>query len=72
MLMKKLEDERTSIEQDDDLSEEEKQDEFRVVDGRIAEAKTSLFELDSSQTSNKADEAIKNIRNQLQQHKKES
>ena len=72
MLMQKLEDERISIEADDDLSAEEKEDELRVVDGRISEAKTSLFELDSSQASNKADEAIKNIRNQLQQHKKES
>lgn len=63
--------ERKRIEEDESMLEDEKQEEIKYIDGELNNLRSGAAEQDITQSINKADEAIKNIRAQLRQHKKQ-
>ncbi|NOJ24166.1 hypothetical protein [Vibrio coralliilyticus] len=67
--LERLKAQRHDFQEDTSMSEEEKQDELDVIESQISDLQNQVLEQNVEKISSKADEAIKNIRAQLQQHK---
>jgi len=70
MMLKELEAKREQL-ITQDMDEDDREDELSVIDSEINSIKSNMVELDSVSSSNKADEAIKNIRKQIRNHKQD-
>jgi len=69
--IKRLEKERQDILNDNTIPQDEKEDELQVIELRMSDAQDALQQIEVTEATNNAEEAIKNIRIQLKNHKKE-
>lgn len=70
-ILMQLENKKKEILADTSLDEEEREEELDDIETQLSAMKKENTVLDSVVSTNKADEAIKNIRHQIRQHKQE-